>query len=58
MQVMRANGQRWVVGSVLAQLAAGLSLDEQEAKRMILTLTFGDGYESHEDFKWLNRMPR
>ncbi len=57
-QVMRANGQRWVVGSLLAQLAAGLPLDEQEAKRVILTRAFGDSYESHDDFKWLNRMPR
>jgi|SRR5580692_6104020 hypothetical protein len=57
-RVMRANGQRWVVGSVLAQLAAGLALDEPEAKRVMLKRAFGDSYESHEDFKWLNRMPR
>jgi hypothetical protein len=57
-QVMRANGQRWVVGSVLAQLAAGLPLAEYEAKSAVLVLAFGDSYESSEDFKWLNRMPR
>lgn len=58
-QVMRANGQRWVVGSVLEALGDYLQVDDEKTQReILLTHAFGDPYQSNDDFNWMCRFPR